>query len=144
MIESIQTSRANIQARRIRIDQLEKLNAQLGTSAQDRQQLITTYFIPKDAGWSEILPHLNRMILDAGVKNTRKDYTPADKPQYGLYSVKISLPVNGNYANVMQLIKNIENDDKFFIIESIDVRGNDTPGSQDVSMSLNLETFFYE
>jgi Tfp pilus assembly protein PilO len=142
--DSIQKARADIQTRRHKIERLEKLNAQLETSAQDRLQLITMHFIPKDTGWSEILPQLEGMVQRAGVKNTRKDYSPAETPQYGLYSVKIRLPVTGLYSNVVSLIKEIESADTFFIIESIDVRGSDASGVSEITMNLNLETFFYQ
>jgi Tfp pilus assembly protein PilO len=142
---SIQKGRADVQSRRQKIDRLEKLSAQLETSAQDRQRLYTTHFIPTETGWSEILPQLNRMTQTAGVKNSRKEYNKDGTPQYGLHSVKITLPVTGPYANVMRFIKEIEKSNTFFIINSIDVRGakETSTRSADVSMNLNLETFFY-
>ncbi len=142
--DSIQKTRADIQTRRQKIARLEKLNAQLETFAQDRQRLISMRFIPTATGWSEILPELDGMVRRTSVKNTRKDYTLADKPQYGLYSVKIRFPVSGPYGADVNLIKEIENSDTFFIIESIDVRGGTATGTPDVSMNLNLETFFYQ
>jgi hypothetical protein len=142
--DSIQKSRSEVQARRLKIDRLEKLNSQLETSGKDRQRLITTYFIPKQTGWSEILPQLDAKVQQTAVKNLRKDYSLSEVPQYGLYSVKIRLPVTGIYANVVNLIKEIEDADTFFIINSIDVRGGDSPGVQNISMNLNLETFFYQ
>ena len=142
--ESIQKARADVGTRKLKIERLEKLSGQLETSAQDRQRLYTTHFIPKDTGWSAIVPQLDAIVQKAGVKNTKKNYNTDTAPQYGLYSVKIVLPVNGLYPNVMNLIKDIENAETFFIIDSIDVRGSSTPGSQDVSMNLNLETFFYQ
>ena len=142
--DSIQKARADVLSRRQKIDRLEKLSAQLETSAQDRQRLYTTHFIPAETGWSEILPQLNRMTQTAGVKNIRKEYNKDSAPQYGLYSVKIRVPVTGLYANVMKFIKEIERANTFFIIDSIDVRASETSTrSSDVSMNLNLETFFY-
>jgi len=142
--DSIQKERADVQSRRQKIDRLEKLSAQLDTSAQDRRRLYTTHFIPTETGWSEILPQLNRMTLTAGVKNVRKEYSKDSVPQYGLYSVKIRLPVSGSYSNVMKFIKEIEKANTFFIINSIDVRASETSTkASDVSMNLNLETFFY-
>jgi len=141
---SIQKARADVQFRRQRIERLEKLSAQLETSAQDRQRLFTMHFIPKNTGWSEILPQLDGMIQNTGVKNTRKDYGTEETPLRGLYSVKIRLPVMGLYPSIMNLIKEIENSETFFIIESIDVHGGTSPGLSDVSMNLNLETFFYQ
>jgi hypothetical protein len=141
--ESIQKAGNDIRTRKQRIEQLEKLSAQLETFDQDRQQLYTMHFIPKGSGWSEILPQLDSMLQRAAVRNSRKDYTMDETPQYGLYSVKIRVPVSGPYSSVVNLIKDIENSDTFFIIDSIDVRGNANQESPGVTMNLNLETFFY-
>src|SRR5262249_14879938 len=90
--DSIQKTRADIRTRRQKISRLEKLSAQLETSAQDRQRLITMHFIPRDTGWSEILPQLDHMVQRTSVKSSRKDYTISPSSQYGLYSVKIRFP----------------------------------------------------
>jgi Tfp pilus assembly protein PilN len=70
--ESIQHLRGDVDARRQRIQMLERLNMQLSTLEQDRQRLFTRHFIPRDAGWSEILPKLNAMVQEAHVENTQK------------------------------------------------------------------------
>jgi Tfp pilus assembly protein PilO len=144
--ESIQHLRGDVDARRQRIQMLERLNMQLSTLEQDRQRLFTRHFIPRDAGWSEILPKLNAMVQEAHVENTQKGYTIDAAPQYGLYSVKIRLPVQGAYPNVVNFIKDIENSPTFFIINSIDVRGSNAgvPNSADIALDLNIETFFHQ
>ena len=141
---SIEKARADVQSRRLKIDRLEKLSAQLETSAQDRQRLYATHFIPKETGWSAILSKLDTIVQESGVRNNRKDYVTGDAAQYGLVSVKIRLPVTGLYSNVMRFINDIENADTFFIINSIDVRAAESAGTPEVVMNLNLETFFYQ
>jgi len=142
--DSIERTRLEGQSRRQRIDRLEKLNAQLETSARDRSSLVTEHFIPKSTGWSEILPQLEAALQKANVKNVRKDYALDQMPQYGLYSVKIRLPVTGHYPNVMKFIQELEDAQTFFIINSIDVRGSNTTDVSDVGMNLEIETFFHQ
>src|SRR5215510_14418026 len=142
--ESIEKTRALVQLRHRTIARLEKLSGQLETSAQDRARLVTGHFIPNSAGWSEIVPQLESMVQRAGVKNMRKEFSKDAAPQYGLYSVKIRVPVTGTYSNVINFIRDLENAETFFIINSIDVRPSAVAGSQDVAMNLNLETFFYQ
>ena len=147
--ESIARLRTDIQARQHRIELLERLNAQLATLEQDRSRLFTMHFIPRNAGWSEILTKFDSMIHDAQVQNLHIDYSIDQSPQYGLYSVKIRVPVDGAYPNVVNFIKDIENSETFFIISSIDLRGSVSstasgPGSANITLALNLETFFYQ
>lgn len=142
---SIEHFRTDIESRSQRIQLLERLNAQLATLEQDRGRLFTTHFIPRKAGWSEILPKLERMVLDAQVDNTHKDYGIEQTPQYGLYSVKIRVPVEGLYPNVVNFIKDLEKSETFFIIESIDLHGSAQGiGASNITLGLNLETSFYQ
>jgi hypothetical protein len=78
------------------------------------------------------------------------DFTRDEIKQYGLYSVKIKIPVKGTYTNAVNFIKTLETTDTFFLINSIDVKAGEEegPGASKtvgtVSLSLALETFFYK
>jgi len=142
---SIERLHTQVQNQRQEIARLEKLSAQLEGSEKDRQQLFVTHFIPRQAGFSEILPELDEIAANAGVRKTRVDYAIDDAPRYGLYSVKMRVPVTGEYSNIVRFIKNLEHSDTFFIINSIEVRGSaGSSSSADLSLSLGLETFFYQ
>ena len=86
------------------------------------------------------------MVQKDRVENTAKDYNIDQTPQYGLYSVKIRIPVLGAYPNVVNFIKDLEDCETFFIINSVDLHGSNAPGpgSADISLGLNIETFFYQ
>ena len=53
------------------------------------------------------------------------DFTRDEIKQYGLYSVKIKIPVQGTYANAVNFIKTLESSDTFFLINSIQVKSSD-------------------
>jgi len=128
-------------------DSVERFRREIdATLEQDRWQLFSMHFIPRNAGWSEILVRLDAMVREAEVQNTHKDYGIDQAPQYGLYSVKIRIPVVGAYPDVVNFIKDLENSETFFIIDSIDLHGTDSPVSEssDISLGLNVETFFYQ
>ncbi len=140
---SIEHLRGEVIKRQQTVSRLEMLNSQLDTSEQDRKQLLSRYFIQRNVGFSKILPQLDEMANRAGVRKTRVQYEINETPQYGLYSVKINIPVQGGYSNVVNFIKDLEKSDTFFIIDSIDVRSGTTPIG-DIALGLNLETFFYQ
>jgi len=143
--DSIQKTQMEVNSRRQKIDRLEKLSKQLETSAQDKRALFTMHFIPRNVGWSETLPVLETAVQSAGVRNEIQSYSIDEAPQYGLYSVKIRLPVSGQYSNVVNFIRELEESRIFFIINSIDVRGrSEKQSNAGVEMDLNIETFFYQ
>ena len=141
---SIQTLRAEVQSQQQEVDRLEKLSAQLEGSEKDRVRLFTAHFIPRSAGFSEILPQLDAIAEKAGVHKTRVDYAIDEAPRYGLYSVKMKVPVTGGYSNIVNFIKDLEHSDTLFIINSIEVRGAAGSPGTDIALSMGLETFFYQ
>lgn len=142
--ESIQNERSRVQSQQQEAARLEQLSAQLEGSEKDRQRLFTSHFIPRSAGFSEILPRLDAIALGAGVRKTRVDYNIDEAPRYGLYSVKMRIPVTGGYSNIVNFIKDLEHSDTFFIINSIDVSGASQSPGADIGLALALETFFYQ
>ena len=88
------------------------------------------------------------MAIKAGVRRPLVDFSPEEIKQYGIYSVKIKIPVQGTYSNAVNFIKALETSDTFFLINSIDVKTSveGTPGNSvsSVALSLSLETFFYK
>jgi Tfp pilus assembly protein PilO len=144
--DSIGTLRSEVVARQKAVERLENLSAQLETSEQDRRRLYTKHFLPRDTGYSQILLKLDGMAQGAGVISTRKSYEINEAPQYGLYSVRITVPVTGAYANVVRFIRELESSDTFFIINAIDVTAPDaqTQATVGIALNLQLETFFYQ
>ena len=144
---SISTLQTGLESRQTSVARLETISTQLGRSEQDRRELFSRHFVTRSAGFSELLPHLDAMTHRSGVRNSRKDYSIEAIPQYGLYSVKIRFGVQGGYPNVVDFIEGLENSDRFFITNAIDVRSaadGQLGNSETVDLTLALETFFYQ
>src|SRR6185369_14194617 len=120
--DSISRLHQEVAVRRARIAVLENRSTQLDRFEQDRREMFTTHFVQRDTGFSEILPQLEMMGQKAGVRNSRKDYLTETIPQYGLFSIKIKVPVQGGYPNVVNFIRELETSSTFFLINGIDVR----------------------
>lgn len=146
--DSIRQLRVETASRTVRLHQKEKILAQLETSNQDRTELVNKHFIPLDVGFVKVQPDLDRFAQRSGVKKSRVDESRDATPQFGLYSVKIKIPVQGAYSNIVNFVKEIENSSTFYIIRSIDVRsGGDNPSQTTVdtiSLDMTLETYFYQ
>jgi Tfp pilus assembly protein PilO len=143
--ESIELMHRDIKAREHSVDRLEKLGAQLETYGQDRQKMYTSHFLQRDTGFARILPELETIAQRIGVRKSRVDYTISSESQYGLYSVKIQIPVEGSYSSIVKFIQELESSEIFFIIESISLRAASQTGAGSVvALSMALETFFYQ
>ena len=145
--DSIHRLRAETINRTQRLRQKERIAAQLETSNQDRAALVTKHFVPLEVGFVQVQPDLDRFAQRSGVKKSRIDESREEKPQFGLYSVKIKIPVQGTYSNIVNFIKELESSNTFYIIQAIDVRSSGETSSlgatDNISLDMTLETFFY-
>jgi len=147
---SIDQLRSEIKVSTNTVNRLKKTSAQLERFDQDRQGLFNTHFIKFDPGFAELSPRLEQLAVQSGVLRPIVEFTRDEIKQYGLYSVKIKIPVQGTYSNAVNFIKTLETADTFFLITSIEVKSNDGEGATGakaagaVALSLDLETFFYK
>jgi hypothetical protein len=153
--DSISRLRTEVAVRKAKVAQSERRSAELDRFEQDRRDMFTTHFLKRESGYSEILPELEMMGQKAGVRNSRKDYSYETIPQYGMFSVKIKVPVQGGYPNVVNFIRELETSKTFYLINGIDVRTSDSKdkdkdassasnGAGTLALALDLETFFYQ
>ncbi len=146
--ESIGRLRSQIVSQQLKVDQKEKMVAQLETSNEDRQALFTKHFIPLSVGFAKVLPQLDQLAQKTGVKKSDVDYGREQTAEHGLFSVKIKIPVQGSYSNIVNFIKELENSATTYIITSIDVRSSGEnafqPTAGNISLSFGLETYFYQ
>ena len=145
--DSIIRLRAETGARQVRMAQRMRTSAQLDSSGQARTTLYADHFIPADVGFAQVLPEIDNMAQKTGVRKTRVDYGRESIPQYGLYSVTIRIPVQGTYPGIVNFIKELEESQTFYIINSIEVKGAESTAqvvSGTIALSLGLETYFYQ
>jgi hypothetical protein len=144
--QSIERLGREIQRRERNVERLEQISVQLETSEQDRHTMYTTHFLRRDIGYSQILSELDSMARRIGVRKSRVVYSDTFEPQYGIYSVKIGIPVDGTYSSIVRFIQELENSETFFIIQGIGLRAADTTSSGNgaISLTMALETFFYQ
>jgi len=81
------------------------------------------------------------------------------KAHAGLNSVSMTVPLEGNYSNIVSFIRELENSETFFLITAISLEGSAQPNGQvsnviaannnssaagNVGLSLAMETYFYQ
>lgn len=144
-IQQLQTQVANSQQG---FGNMERTYTQLERFDQDRRDLFKTHFLQRDTAYSRIIAQLDELETRTGVVKTRVSYPIEKDPQFGLYAVEITLPVQGSYNSVVNFIRELENSDTFYLIKAISVQAtSDSPQSIPtgaVSLALTLETYFYQ
>jgi preprotein translocase subunit YajC len=138
---------------------LQKTSTQIAHFDQDKRNLLMKHLVQRTPGYSHIVSTLESLVQRTGVKKTRVNYVQDPVAHAGLNSVSLTLPLEGNYSNVVSFIRELENSDTFFLINAIDLESssgaqpgnaggqavsNNPDGSGSVALSLALETYFYQ
>ena len=153
--ESISRLGAQVENNKSYITNLMQTSTHLEEFDKDKRALLTMYLIQRNTGYSQIVSTLNDIVQQTGVDKTRVSYNLDPKPLAGLNTVSINIPLQGNYNNVVNFIRELENSDTFFLINQIELVGSKDSGEQPVAanaaggpgtvaLSLGAETFFYQ
>jgi Tfp pilus assembly protein PilO len=112
--KQIKNSQKYYTGRAIVADKLESFD-------KDKNALLMMHLVQRNQGYSEIQGKLNAILLKSGVKYTSIRYNLNPDAQAGLNPVSIVVPVEGNYTNVVNFIRELEDSDTFFLITAINL-----------------------
>jgi Tfp pilus assembly protein PilO len=85
---------------------------------------------------------LEKLAQIAGIRRNQVQYELDPVPAFGVYSVRINIPVQGPYEAVTRFIRELEVSDRVFILDSIGLNRAQLGGPDNLELSLNLTTFF--
>jgi hypothetical protein len=137
---SIARLRAESDQRGRTLERLESMDEQLVAAGQDQVGFVTDRFISREQGFAAIMPDLEALAQIAGIERNRVQYFIEDQPRFGVYSVQVTLPVQGDYRTLTGFIRELERSNTFFILDSIGLAASGD--ASELSLSLNLTTFF--
>jgi Tfp pilus assembly protein PilO len=136
---------------------LETSSAALDRFDEDKNRLLMMRALERNKGYSQLLEKLDSMARAANVRKTTVSLTRFSTPMPGMESVSIVIPIEGNYANVVKFISELEKSETFFLVTAISVErstqttgqtvtlaSNAGSGTGGVALALTLESYFYQ
>ena len=158
--KSIKQLRLQAGASKRNFTSLEKTKIDLDRFEKDKRSLEMMHLVHRPMGYSHIVSTLDGLVLRAGLKKTRVNFNIDEKKAHaGLNSVSMTVPLEGNYSNIVSFIRELENSETFFLITAISLEGSAQPNGQvsnviaannnsstagNVGLSLAMETYFYQ
>ena len=139
---SIERLRQESVDRVLRLESLQEGESQLDSSRRERLRFLAARIVPRDEGFAAVLPDLEQLAQIAGIRRNQVQYDLDPVPEFGVYSVRINIPVQGPYEAVTRFIRELEGFDRVFILDSIGLNRSQTAEPGDLDLSLNLTTFF--
>ena len=139
---SITRYREETAQRAAELARLNELEGRLNQSRGTRHEFLALRSIPRSEGFAAILPDLERLAQIAGIERNAVLYDLDPVPEFGIYELRISIPVQGSYAAVTRFIRELEDADTLFIVESIALNLSQFGAPNALSLALNVTTFF--
>jgi len=158
--KSIKQLRLQAGANKRNLTSLEKTSTDLARFEKDKRSLEMMHLVHRPMGYSHIVSTLDGLVLRAGLKKTRVNFNiDTKKAHAGLNSVSMTVPLEGNYSNIVSFIREVENSETFFLITAISLESSARQSGQvsnvmannsnsgvagSVGLSLAMETYFYQ
>jgi Tfp pilus assembly protein PilO len=163
--ESISELQKSIKNGEQGLTKLKEQSKNLDQFGPTKEQLLNEHMIPRKQGYYEVIETLNNIAVKTGVRKTRVSYNLNPTLPAGFNPLSITIPVEGNYGQVVSFIRELEESKTFYLITSISAEGTAQPlagttrppgqiaivanppatgGAGAVALSLSLETYFYQ
>ena len=158
--KSIKQLRLQAGANKRNVTSLEKAKTDLDRFDKDKRSLEMMHLVHRPMGYSHIVSTLDGLVARAGLKKTRVNFnTDLKEAHAGLNSVSMTVPLEGNYSNIVSFIREVENSETFFLITAISLESSARQSGQvsnvmannsnsgvagSVGLSLAMETYFYQ
>jgi hypothetical protein len=157
--KSIKQLRLQAGANKRNFTSLQKTSTDLDRFEKDKRSLEMMHLVHRPMGYSHIVSTLDGLVLRAGLKKTRVNFNTELKPHAGLNSVSMTVPLDGNYSNIVGFIRELEKSETFFLITTISlessssqpngqvsnvIANNNSGTAGNVGLSLAMETYFYQ
>ncbi len=125
-----------------RLERLQDAEIEVESSRRERLRFLAARTVPRQEGFAAVLPDLEQLAEVAGIRRSQVQYDLDPEPEFGVYSVRINIPVRGPYEAVTRFIRELERADRVFILDSIGLNGSQVDGMDELNLSLNLTTYF--
>jgi Tfp pilus assembly protein PilO len=153
--ERLRKVQDDLKERRARVGRLRAIDSSLGEANREQTAFFQQKFLPRGTGYSTILEAIDKLGATNHVKRAGAAYTETDVPGHPeLYQVEIQTAVEGEYANIIQFINQVERAPLFLLIDQVTAATGAAPTgplalqqqnqARPVRLTLRLITYFRE
>ncbi len=140
----------DLESRRETVKRLRNIAANLGQARHQGLEFHRDKFLPKPTGFSILMEEVDKLARANRVRKSTVTYSLSDvQGQPELNEVHVTTVLEGDYANIVEFVNQVERSPQFMIIDNIALAGGGNtrarPGASKASpvrLSLRLVTFF--
>lgn len=120
------------------VKQLETRQKNLKYTNESLKKFYGEILKPKNRGIVDLRQELADLLKQMGIPKIDITYDNREIRDYNLYQVAITLPVEGNYANIRKFINMIENSKNFMVIDGVSL----SESKAILKLNIRLSAFF--
>jgi len=137
----IDQMRSQLARRGNTLSALKDIEKKLNESREKYRQFSAEYLFPQKEGTSELLKTLDEICAEAGLLRNRVTYRLDPEPAFGMQRLAITLPIEGNYANIRDFLNVLESESKLVIVDSMALV-SEREGTDMLRLDVSLSTLF--
>lgn len=123
-----------LQSKTRQVEPLRGLDQKIPIAGKQIQQFYAERFPSRESAVAEAL---GKIAQDNNVKLASVKYQEAKTTQVDLLPVDVEVNVEGNYPQLAHFLNSLERDKVFFIVNSVELEGQNGP----VKLGVKLETY---
>ena len=137
--EDISRLESQVQAARIRVEQLEQLRQKVRDATRNEQEFAQENFLSRGTAFSEMLTDLERLASENNLQPGDTGFKLDDRGnQLGWITVGVSLTLDGDYRDLVRFLNRLEQSELFWIVEGLTVSGR---VGQKLRLNLQAATY---
>ena len=125
----LQADVARNQAIRVHLPEIRK----------NAEKFYAQQFLPASVGYSSVVQDLGELSAHAGVKTGGVSFGQRELEKRGVYEIKITASVEGDYASLIHFINGLERSKNLYLLDHLSLG---TASSGGIKLELELRTFF--
>jgi len=135
------TLRQAVERERAATLELRQQVAAIRANAADAQRFLTEVLEYRAEGLLPVLEEVERVAGEAGLELKSRRYSPEQVTDAPLMRFRITIPVNGTYAQLVSFIDRLERSPRFLVIDRVQLReGRDADEDQ---LNVVVSTYFH-
>jgi len=142
-IELIENNTSELEGLNVRVESLEKAKLEIG-QLSEVTGLDLDKKIPASLDQDQVIEDVVNISNNYGIKLRSISFGKGSVSQQGLASLRVNASFEGEYSDLVDFLKGVERNGRFFKVNSISVQVSQLTGSsvERVTFSLALEAFY--
>jgi Tfp pilus assembly protein PilO len=140
----VETLKAEVQRERRLVTDLQKRADAVKANGVDQEHFFKDTVARRAAAYVPTLQEIEAMASGPGLRPGSRNYSTEEVKGLPLQEVRIALPLEGTYRQLVAFVRNVERSKRFLTLDRIQLRQGKSEGSPSGVLTVQLSAYFHE